>query len=723
MSRSDRQRRTGPWAWLLAMAAVAGALLALFMFADADRLAGKWPLGIRDAEVQAYADLLSLSADTAAGRAERYLITSPADGCLMDQRGVGWSAHWFEASGFGDSVKVRRLRSSEGGFVIRFRRQEPFRSQRHIVLVPADARSMRAKYLELLARELGLLTPEVSFVRLIACGKDQGLFLKEERIDDDFLEKHGLAGAALAAQGHDANRPDHLFPAFDDDSLAMVLVPPVLSAAYREAAEGGSIGAARRIDADAMAALIIMAWLEHGAAAFDREHLLAYDWSRGRMIPLYRRTRAEQGIGTAVRMLDPVTIALQDAGVRQRIGERWAALEEHAWRVRERFEAMDRAWLPILAEGGSLRLLQARCRRMQEELFGRARLATRPLDGLRPSLARYAGAAAFDAPSGAEPIGSGGDDMAVLRSIVQRTKALLRGDTLVFPRGRYVFTTDIIVPLGHAVVMEEGARLELGPGISFLVQGELHVRGTRRNPVFIRAADERAPFGSLLVLGDGRTEVRLKGLQMSGGTEARIAGVQASGMLAVHDAAATELTECILSGSEGEDLLNIKGGRVLLRDCVFADGFADLVDLDRCTGELLRCRFSSGWKDSNGDGLDVSGARVLVRDCTFERMMDKAISAGEASQVLVLGSRFKDNGAAIVAKDLAIAYAAGNEISGSAVAFAAYRKKPIFGGARVVRYADNTLTGNAREAEADALSAIVVEPMLDEPVRRMFGLP
>lgn len=707
------------------MAAVAGALLALFTLADADRLASSWPLGIRDTEVQAYADLLSMGDDTASGKAERYLLTSPDGRCLMDQRGVGWSTHWFEADGFGDSVKVRRLRTSEGGFVIRFQRQEPFRAQRHIVLVPADARSMRAKYLELLARELDLVTPEVSFVRFIACGKDQGLYLKEERIDDDFLEKHGLAGAALAEQGHDAGRPDHLYPAFDDDSLATALLPPLLGRAYVDAPDGVSSGVTRRMDTDALASLIIMAWLEHGASAFHQDHLLAFDWSRGRMMPLYRRARVQQegAAGASVRMLNWVTDGLRDPAVRRRIRERWESLAEHSWRVRERFAAMDRAWLPILAEGRSLRLLQARCRRLQDGLLGRVRFSTDPLQGLGPALARHAGAAALDAMVQGGSSGGIGREGMDLVSITQRTKAQLRGDTLVFPRGRYAFTSDVVVPAGHAVVLEEGARITLGPQVSFLVQGALQVRGTKRNPVFIRAADEHAPFGSLLVLGDGRTEVRMRGLQMSGGSEARIEGVYASGMLAVHDAASTELSDCVISGSNGEDLLNIKEGTVMLRDCDFADGFADLVDLDRCIGEVLRCRFSSGRKDSNGDGLDVSGARVLVRDCSFERMMDKGISVGEASQLLVVGSRFMHNRAAIVAKDLAIAYAFGNVISGSDVAFAAYRKKPVFGGARVVRYADNVLTGNAREAEADEGSAIISEAAPDEKVRRMFGLP
>lgn len=56
--------------------------------------------------------------------------------CLMDHTGPGWTDRWFEADGYGDSVEVRRLRTVEGGFVVKFKRAEPFRAQRHIVSCP-----------------------------------------------------------------------------------------------------------------------------------------------------------------------------------------------------------------------------------------------------------------------------------------------------------------------------------------------------------------------------------------------------------------------------------------------------------------------------------------------------------------------------------------------------------------------------------------------------------
>ena len=134
---------------------------------------------------------------------------------------------------------------------------------------------------------------------------------------------------------------------------------------------------------------------------------------------------------------------------------------------------------------------------------------------------------------------------------------------------------------------------------------------------------------------------------------------------------------------------------------------------------MTRCVFRSGRNDSNGDGLDVSGARILVTGCTFTNMMDKGISVGEASQLLVRASRFQGNRMALAAKDLSIAYVEGNVFLDNTIVFGAYRKKPIYGGARVVRYA-NEYVGNGKDQEVDSLSAVVQQEVLEEKVKKIF---
>lgn len=712
----------GALAWGMSVGVVGIILVVLFTFVEPQRIAGDWPLGIGQKELDAYATLLDRRMDdTLHAKAERYLLSSPAGMCALEQSGPGWSTHWFEAEGHGDSVEVRRLRTAKGGFVIKFRREEPFRAQRHIVLVPATVESIRLKYLELLAQELGLITPEVSFVRLVACGLDQGIYVKEERIDTDFLEKQGAAGSSLFTQGHDPNRPDHLFPAFEDDTLAGPALRRTLGLAYADIAQGRSGSLPYIVDMDAALGMLLMEWLENEGDPFSQEHLFAYNWAKGRIVPIYRHAREEhQHVTGDARSLDFFTALLKDAEVRKALEARWSRFAEQRWRMKERFAAMDRAWLPILAEGSSLALAQARTQRIQEDLIGDERGQKDVIDALDRSLVRACGAEGFAEQGAATRYWPSVHDTETLARIADRTKARVAGDTLVFLRGRYVISEDLTIPYGYKVVLEQGARFELGPGRSVVVQGPLFVRGTERNPVFVRPAEKGVPFGTFAVVGDGDTRCSIAGLQLSGGSEARLNGVYFSGMFAIHNAGTTLLSDCIISDSHGEDLLNIKGGLVQLDHCIFQDGHADLVDLDGCKGSVSYCTFRSGRKDSNGDGLDVSGARVSVWSCLFSNMMDKGMSVGEASQVLVRASRFQGNRLALASKDLSIAYAQDNTFVDNGIVFGAYRKKPIYGGARVMRGA-NEYVGNGREQEVDELSA-VVQQELDAKTLKAFGV-
>jgi Right handed beta helix region len=676
MRRSNSTRRIVPLQWLLALVLSAGLLVFLFSLVQPVRELAQGRFGIRADELAWYAGWCDLSGkeDTLV-KPETYAFGSQDSACFTAGHGAGWSKQWFRTDDHADTVRMRRLRTVEGGWVIKFRREMPFRAQRHIVLIPAGVSSIRYKYLEVLANELGLITPEVSFVRVVTCGEDVGIYLKEERIDDDFLEKQGLAGASLFEQGHHPERPDHLYPAFEDDTLAGPMLRRSLDLAYADITMGRQGALPYVVDLRAGVALLLMRWMEQGASAYSGEQVHAYSWSRGRIIPLYRHARAGEEVGMVPGRpsLDFFTGLLHDPAIREAFRARREELLEQRWKLKERFAAIDRAWLPILVGEGSIARARNEALRIQDELIGARLDDPRALELLQRKLVRHAGASAFLSDQAGERYWPSADDAGIIARIIDRTKAFMRGDTLVFPRGRYAIREDLITPYGKKVVIEDGARFEIAAGKSMVVQGPLDVRGTSRNPVFVRPMEDGSPFGTFAVLGDGTTKCSISGLQLSGGSEARINGVYFSGQMAIHNVAGTRLSDCVISGSEGEDLLNIKGGAVLLSDCVFEDGLADLVDLDRCAGSISDCLFRSGRKDSNGDGLDVSGARVRVSGCTFERMMDKGISVGEASQLLVRGSRFEGNRVALVAKDLSIAYAEGNVFVENQVVFGAYR--------------------------------------------------
>jgi len=724
MKRSP-ERRIGLGRWSLGTAVVVVVLFGAFSLVPPTVLEGEWPMRIRPDEVSLYTGLFDRRPRAAtAVLVESYHIgaSRQQEACLLDQTGPGWKRRWFEAEGYGDSAEVRRSRTTEGGWSVKFEREAPFNTQRRIELIPAGLESMRAKYLEILATELGLLTPEVSFVRVIACGRDLGLYLKEEWVGPEFMEKHGLADAALFEQGFDTERPDHLVPIFEDDMLAAHMVRSSVQQVHNELENGSRDAVSKALDKQAALGWLLLRWLETPGDPFGEEGLFAYRWNTGLIVPIYRRGRVSDRtqVDTTVAInFNLISALLRTPAGRAMFDARREKLIEQRARLKERFAAADAAWLPILAGSTSHTTAQARAAAIADELLIE-RLDTDPLMALdRPMVSGPGWATLVDAGSPERSLPSSADH-GVFPPPSLRLKVLVQHDTVVFPRGKYVIEEDLIIPHGYTVVLEQGARFTIAPGSSVLCQGPLFVRGTARNPVFVRAQQDNAPFGTFAVSCREGDRCEISGLYISGGSGARINGLHHPGMVSIHGASSTTLVSCVVSGSSGEEALDIKGGDVLLKDCVFEDGHAGLVDLDRVTGVVRDCVFKNGRADSSAVGLSVNGSHLLVENCSILGMKDQGSSSGVASQVLMRNNRFEGNRLAIAAKDLSVVYVYGNTFRDNAVVLGAYRKKPIYGGARLV-LGTNVYEGNARDRDVDPHSSIVQQDSLNADVLKLFG--
>lgn len=695
MSRS--KRGYDPVAWLMGLGVPGLLLVGVFSTLPYERMMGGGALRIKADEVAWFRSFFDLRAGSdSVEHAETYHFPTRALAEIDDAR---WHTTRFTADGWKGNVDVRRMRTTEGGWVIKFPKDTLFHTQRQVTLRPADVGSIRDKYEEILAGELGLIAPEVTFVR-VTDGERIGLFVKEERIDAGFLEKRRITDGALFSIGFLDAADRTLFAEVEDDTL----VAPVLSTRLY------ATPAIEAIEPRDAAALLLMAAVADRWDLLANDALFAYRWTTGRIVPLYRSRREAPTARCPVRLTGLFAELLREPRFRTALANEREALLERAWRLKERFAAMDQAWLPVLAGGGSLGMAQAEADAIKAELLD-------PANTLVLLEMAIADGSVIPVPFADAIMEHITFDRRVLAS---RLGGEWIGDSLVLRRGTHEVRENLVLPKGAALILDKSARLELAPGATLLVQGPLIARGTGVNPVFVRALVEDSAYGALAVsMEGGRCDLR--GLRISGGSEARINGFYHSGMLSIHGASAVYMEGCTVGGNHGEDALNIKRGHAIIRDCVFEDAHADLVDLDFVKGEVRDCVFRNGRDDSNGDGLDLSGAHVLVRGCTFTRMLDKGMSIGEVSEALVIDCAFEANRLGMAVKDLSIAHVDACVFRDNSTVFGVYRKKPIHGGARLLLYA-NEFTGNTHDREVDEHSLVLQENTLDPKVKAAFGL-
>ena len=721
MKRSGKPRRIGLMAWLLGVAVVAGGVLATFSLLSTERLSRKWPLGIGYEEVGSYArwlDRRPVEVGPTIPDIYRFGGSKGVDTCIDEQSGPGWRTRWFETEGYGDSVDVRHL-LNEAGYLLRFKKNAPLNGQRRMLLLTASVADIRAKYLETMANELGLTAPSVSFVRAIGCGKELGLFRKEEYIDDDFLERRGLTGASLVRMSMDPTRPDLQFPVINGDSTERVVLRGTIERALDEVAHGRTDALAQLMDERAAIAWLLMAWV-------DQRDLLkeplwfAHQWSTGRMLPIYSTPSTTRDSSDhaplAYNLLTPL---LRRPTFRAHFERAQTGLVAKIPALRERFVALNKAWLPVLAEVRSLPYARTTATATMEALLADHHIRnSNAATSIERPLLFGPGHATFLHGMPLPPVvATASADTSGLRALAKRYKLILQGDSIVFPRGKYSIDRTIEFPAGRTVVVLQGARLFMASGTSLLCQGDLFIRGTLRNPVFIRAEDDHAPFGTIAVLGSGSQYCEISGLFVSGGAGATLEGVPHSGMVSVRGMSRTAVVNSVFEETSADAALLIHGGAVEMNGVRCEAGRKDLILLEHASGVVRGVQANVKAKDGQANGLRIRSGQVAVIGGRYSGSRGAGIVVEGAAQVLVRNAQFVQNNEAITATDRSMVHVEGNMFTANTTVL----RGGSSAGARFMLYT-NTFDGNSNDRAVGSTDTVVPKDAMEESTAVSFGV-
>ena len=128
-----------------------------------------------------------------------------------------------------------------------------------------------------------------------------------------------------------------------------------------------------------------------------------------------------------------------------------------------------------------------------------------------------------------------------------------------------------------------------------------------------------------------------------------------------------------------EDALNIIRSKFLLDNILIKNTPFDGLDVDFGNGQIVNSRFIN----TNNDGVDFSGSKVTITDCLMDGCKDKGISVGEETTASVNSATIKNCNIAVASKDLSNLTINNINIENCTLGFAAYQKKPEFGGSQI----------------------------------------
>lgn len=700
MRRSSEQRPLSLRPWIVAVVLVFGGMLAALHFADPHRMAGTWPFGVRPGEVDLYAgiaDLPFVGSDSVRVPVMYLGSTQRSGRCWPDDRGRGRDTRWLETTGFGDSVEVRPLRSEPNALVVRLRNKAELRGQRAFILRPATDALLRARLVHLLAVELEVLAPELTLVRLVSCGKDLGIHVKEEVVDDFFLQRQGLGGAASIDLLFDPRAGHALVPRVKGDSLVNAQLLALWS---RSAGDGEAV------PVDAWARWALLRSLAVPNDPWAGEHPAAYRFAEQQLIPLWRAPRTSTLPALHTFRAGPVTAVVGTEAFAAAFRKAQDKLLAKRGELRERLQQVAAAWMPHLHADGSRRIHLARADAIIDELL-RALTERDRVTTLQLPLEEAQGHGLL-ATTGAIPVMANEQvsEQDPLAELKRMTKLVAQGDSVVFPRGKYRINGELRFPQGHRVILLPGARIELGNDAQLQVRGPLEVRGTKLNPVFIRAAAKGVQHKGLEVVGGAGDAARISGLQMSGGGADRT-------LIRIQGMAQVAVQGCVLEGAPGGALLHVLGGEVDLRGGVLLGG---TVQLTQTKAHLKDVLMRGAARGRGAGGLVVEGGRVRIEGGATMGQEGAGVRCANAAQVVLLGTVVEGCATGVEVRDGATVHVDDVRFRKNDLVMSVKTTGAVRGASRVVLYR-NSFQDNARDREVDAGSSVTDGGVLSDAVR------
>jgi len=254
--------------------------------------------------------------------------------------------------------------------------------------------------------------------------------------------------------------------------------------------------------------------------------------------------------------------------------------------------------------------------------------------------------------------------------------------TINIHEGIWNINKDFVTPMGYSVICKGNTTISLTENSTFIINGDVQFIGSKNNPIIFTSADSS---GTLLVYQSAK-ESNLNYVMFKNLSESHNGIRYLSGAVNFYEANVS-IKNVKFVNNHSEDALNIVRSKFNMDYCTFEQIESDAFDGDFCSGSIT----NSAFKYVGNDAIDFSGSQILLSDLIIENIGDKGISVGEKSKVIGKNINISYAELGLVSKDLSYLKLSGVTLSNTAVPYAVFQKKEIFGPAILIVNNSNTI--------------------------------
>jgi len=251
--------------------------------------------------------------------------------------------------------------------------------------------------------------------------------------------------------------------------------------------------------------------------------------------------------------------------------------------------------------------------------------------------------------------------------------------TITFKSDSIVLKSPLQFPSGYVVNANTGLSIDIVDGGKIISKSPLNFKGSEEKPIRIYSSDNKGQ-GIFVVSVKETSEV--EHVEFENLTNQEHGLWHLTGAVVFYESP-VNLDYVLIANNSCEDGLNIIRTHFTMNNTKFMNTQSDAFDGDFVKGTLTNCTF----ENLGNDAIDVSGSKLEMYDIKISKAGDKALSAGEDSQMKVERIAIDNCEIAIAGKDLSTVQINDASITSSKLGFTAFKKKPEFGGSNII--ADN----------------------------------
>ena len=244
------------------------------------------------------------------------------------------------------------------------------------------------------------------------------------------------------------------------------------------------------------------------------------------------------------------------------------------------------------------------------------------------------------------------------------------------------------------VEIKEGTTFNINKGASIIFKNKLIALGSKEKPILFKRQKNEA-WGTIALQGIQTKNSILDNIIFEGGSGDIIENIKYTGSLSIHDTKNIIIKNIKMkNNSNFDDMLHIVyADTIKIENLYIENSFMDAIDIDMSKNIEIK---NITIKQSGNDGIDLMESDVIVSKIKIYDSIDKAISVGENSFLILNNSLLSKNSIGIATKDKSYSFVINSDLLRNNISLNNYKKNTQYGdGGVTTLYKSNVDNNNS----------------------------